>query len=213
VFAPERIDAIEYSIFDNQPWPRWRIDLFTYHWSARRSFRRELGELGAVLLNEDDGGRAHADGIELTRYFGTAQWSLATSVGWLDARYRSGEFAGIALEGRRLEDAPRYTASIVGSWRGERGWFADLSLHLADATFLDATNQSDARRPATRLIDLCIGRRIGALDLFAYANDASDDAGYQGVIPRSGLGLLGNSYRLVEGPSIGVGLRWRVGGR
>ncbi len=210
VFAPERIDAIEYSILDAKAARHWRIDMFAYHWRDRRSYRRQPGDLDSVLIEVGDGGRALATGIEMTTQRAGRHWSLAASAGWLHARYISGEFGGLPLSGRRLEDAPRYTANMMANWRGDRGWFADLSLQFAGSTFLDATNQRDAERPSMRLIDLSFGRRIGALDVFAYAANVSDDASFQSVIPRSGLGGLGSSYRIVEGLSVGVGIRWRA---
>ncbi len=210
VFAPERIEAIEYSLVDIDPARRWRADVFAYHWRNRRSFRRQPGEIGAVLLDTGDGGRALATGLELTGRWGDRQWSLSAAAGLLHARYVSGSFAGAPLDGKRLEDAPRYTASIATAWRGERGWFADVSLQLAGATYLDASNQPDARRPALRTLDLSFGRRVGPWDVFLFASHLSDQSTFQSVIPRSGLGLQGSSYLIVDGPSVGLGLRWRT---
>lgn len=209
VYAPERIDALEYSIVDAGPLERWRVDAFAYHWRDRRSFRHRNDDLGSVLLTESDGGRALATGIELTTHQVRGRWSMIASAGWLSARYVGGEMAGIALFGKRLEDAPRYTASMFCAWRGDDGWFADVSLQLAGSSFVDATNQRDAQRPPMRLIDATVGRRFGPWEVFAYASDLSDDASYQSVLPRAGIGLLGNSYRIVVGPSVGLGLRWR----
>jgi hypothetical protein len=210
VFAPERIDALEYSLADRDPRPRWRVDLFAYHWRERRSLQRQTSDLGAVLLNESDGGRALATGIEVTTYQSNASGSIAASAGWLNGRYVSGDFAGLPLAGKRLEDAPRYTASLIAAWHGPAGWFADVSIQLAGSSFLDATNQAEAQRPPMRLLDINIGRRIGPWDVFVYGSDLSDGASFQSVIPRNGTGLLGDSYRIVEGPSVGIGIRWRA---
>jgi hypothetical protein len=52
---------------------------------------------------------------------------------------------------------------------------------------------------------------MGPWDVFVHATDINNGAGYESALVRNESGLLGNDHRLVELPSVGIGVRWRRG--
>lgn len=209
VYAPERIDAVEFSVHASDPIPSWRLDLFAYRWLDRRLIRRNFGGVGSLVLDASQDSGVWAHGAELSVQQGGEHWAASASVGWLDARYRQRNAGSLDIDGNRLEDAPRYTASLQGRAQSSTGWFGEFSAQFAGRTFLDATNTADATRPAMRLLDASVGRRLGDWEIFLYARNVVDGGAYETVIPRSGLSELGSSYKIVDGPSAGLGVRWQ----
>lgn len=211
VYAPERIHAVEFSVHASTPIPSWRLDVFAYRWLDRRLIRRNFGGVGSLVLDASQDSSVHAHGAELSLQQGGEHWAASASFGWLNARYRQRQSGFLDIDGNRLEDAPRYTASLQARAQSPSGWFGEFNAQFAGQTFLDATNTRDATRPAMHLVDASVGRRLGEWEIFLYARNVADGGAYETVIPRSGLSELGSSYKIVDGPSAGLGMRWQSG--
>ena len=168
------------------------------------------GSLSGYLENAGD---ARTNGIELeATYAPIAGLSLQGSIGYLDAKFTSGQLTlppatVVELDGNKLPSSREWTAAFVSSYRHPiaNEWYglANLAYTYRDSGYQDVANTQEISD--ANLLNASLGAEWRMIEVLAFVQNALDDQyeiAFGGFRPPSSTGVI-----LATGTTYGVTLR------
>jgi hypothetical protein len=211
-YPPERLDTGE--LFWRARWADDRVG--TRLAVFRTDWRDRTGIDGTIGAEITEPWRTRIDGAELEFDAALSEaWTLRGGIGWLDARHVEGAyslfFQSFDLAGERAKDAPRNTALLGLTWRGEGGWSAGIDAYHAgaaeSATFVaEAVGEAvPLRRDAYTVVDARLGWAHGPWSVALVATNLFDEEYIDRFVERRAFSRIIGEPRQVE---LSVGWRF-----
>lgn len=211
-YPPERLDTGE--LYWRARWADDRVG--TRLAVFRTDWRDRTGIDGTIGAEITEPWRTRIDGAELEFDAALSEsWTLRGGLGWLDARHLDGAytlfFREFDLAGERAKDAPRNTALLGLTWRGEGGWSAGIDAYHAgaaeSATFVaDAVGEAvPLRREAYTVVDARLGWTHGPWSVALVATNLFDEEYIDRFVERRAFSRIIGEPRQVE---LSVGWRF-----
>lgn len=158
-FAPETVRSVEVGAKGQTPNGRWTYEaaVFQAGYDDFQVFQFVPLGGGAAVLQMRNAAKVRSRGAEASvQWRPSARWTLAGQLGALDARFmRFPDGAGVGqdLDGRRLPDAPKWTAALQVAYRqplavGALTW--QLEHAYQSASFAAAANDPRSDRIGAR---------------------------------------------------------------
>ncbi len=130
--------------------------------------------------------RAHSVGAEIEgRWHPSAQWTVATSVGWTYVRLDQfiAPESGKDESGMTAPNAPQYNADLELTFRPIAHWFAAGQLTAVGRTYYDEQNSSKYTQGAYVLLGLRAGYDSSRWTLTLYGENLANKGYYSLIIP------------------------------
>jgi iron complex outermembrane recepter protein len=160
------------------------------------------GAIDVVYLNAQ---RVTSRGAELEiNWRASDAWTLYSQLGFLRAQIDTFDnAANSAVNGNRLQRAPRATARAGVRWQAWRGLTLSGDVYGAAGYFNTYQNINDERTPGYALLDLSAAWRIGPATFIAFVNNAANR--FYVLDTRTGVG----AFAQAGAPrTIGGSVRW-----
>jgi len=132
-----------------------------------------LGDPSSFLFLTENAEEGRHRGAEATvDWLATESVRLFGSLGWLDTEIV--EFSVFSdLEGREQAHAPRMSYSLGAEYRNGDGWFGRLEIGGREGFYFDYSH--DEKSESYRLVNLRIGRDMGAFSVSLWARNLLDE--------------------------------------
>ena len=177
-FDPEGLWSLEAGVKGEWLDGRLRADVGLFH--SRRDdvqikipLQLRLGDPSSFLFLTENADEGRHRGVETTvDWFATDNVRLFGSLGWLDTEIVEFDVFP-ALEGREQAHAPRVSYSVGAEYRGGEGWFGRLEIGGREGFYFDYSH--DEKSESYRLVNLRIGRDMGAFSVSLWARNLLDE--------------------------------------
>ena len=150
-------------------------------------FRMDIKDVHVYYIDSsgnfltDNANKAHSQGIELDgTYYMTDNLNLSGSLGLIQAKYDDFYNGKRNFNGGRIQETPRYTASIGLSYYADNGIYSRLDINaLGSNTFFNSSYNNGEGKilkvDGAVTSNAKIGYRIGDWDIYAYIKNITNE--------------------------------------
>jgi iron complex outermembrane recepter protein len=163
--------------------------------------------IGTGIYVTDNAKKAHSQGIELDfSYFPINEIELSAAIGFIDTKYDDYDAGSIKFDGKHIENTPTHTASISIAYYHPKGFYARSDLHNQGSTyFYDDANKQFLKRKGYTSVDLKLGYRFDAWDVYVYGKNLTDEDYITSFISSSLVSLASYS----DPRTFGIGFKYK----
>ncbi|WP_418187114.1 TonB-dependent receptor [Aliarcobacter lanthieri] len=132
--------------------------------------------IGANYIT-DNADKAHTQGIELDgTYFLTDNLSFSGSIGLIQAKYDDYDNGTRKYDGEKIENTPRYTASLGISYLSDSGIYGRVDFNARGKTnYFDGANERMVIADGAIISNAKIGYKLKDWDIYSYINNITDE--------------------------------------
>ncbi|WP_418181195.1 TonB-dependent receptor [Aliarcobacter lanthieri] len=125
----------------------------------------------------DNADKAHTQGIELDgTYFLTDNLSFSGSIGLIQAKYDDYDNGTRKYDGEKIENTPRYTASLGISYLSVSGIYGRVDFNARGKTnYFDGANERMVIAHGAIIANAKIGYKLKDWDIYSYINNITDE--------------------------------------
>jgi len=141
----------------------------------------------------DNAKKAHTQGIELDgTYFITDNLSISGSLGLIQAKYDDYDTGTKKYDGKRIEDTPKYTASLGISYLADSGVYGRLDFNARGKTsYFDGANEKMIKTDGAIISNAKIGYKVKGFDIYGFITNITDEDYITFYQSKQGLAMAG----------------------
>ena len=162
--------------------------------------------IGGTIFITDNAKQAHSQGIELDgKYFLSENIELSGALGFIDAKYDDYDAGAVKYDGERIENTPKYTATIGVAYVAERGVYGRFDMYARGETgFFDSANNRMVCADGALISNMRIGYKIKDFDIYGYAKNITNEEYVDAYRSKTGTQIVDFN----EPRTFGVGIRY-----
>ncbi|MBL3520483.1 TonB-dependent receptor [Arcobacter lanthieri] len=144
-----------------------------------------------LLFATDNAKKAHTQGVELDgTYFLTDNLSISGAVGLIQAKYDDYDAGTKKYDGERIENTPKYTASLGVSYLANSGVYGRVDLNaIGKTSFFNSAESSVVEVDGAITANAKVGYKLKDWDIYAYIKNITDEEYITFYMAKSGLGM------------------------
>lgn len=142
-----------------------------------------------VIVNAD---RVNSRGVELDAAWAPIdRLTIRGSLGYVNAKFDSYQFAGISYDGNKVPFVPEYTGSAAVRYDFDGGFYAQTTLRVSGSTHFDSGNTGLATQGSHSVWDAEVGYGTERYSIALYGQNLLDEQYYTFINPQIQAGAPG----------------------
>jgi iron complex outermembrane receptor protein len=150
---------------------------------AAAIFRMDIEDIHVYKAAEagiyvtDNAEKAHSQGVEVeVTYLPFRCLELTLAAGFIDAEYDDYDAGDARFDGEKIEQTPAHTVRLGIAYNHPRGFYARTDVRNQGRTYYyDDANNQFANEGSYTVVDLRAGYRFRGWDVYAYADNLTDE--------------------------------------
>ncbi len=139
----------------------------------------------------DNAKKAHSQGIEFDfSYFPTDELEISGAFGYVDAKYDDYDAGFNKLDGKRIENTPRFNANLALAYYDPSGIYGRIDTRAMGSTnYYNSTFQKMEKEGSSFTADIKVGYKVGDFDIYGFVKNITDEKRISFYTAQSGLGM------------------------